>query len=186
MRLNKKSFTLIELVITTSILAIVMTVIYSAFSAGTFGINDIQEKISAYRSGRAALDIISLDLKNSVMFSGSNSMFNGSQNELSFLVKDKQAKLARVSYAYSKGRLLRFQRNGKDSLNDSLKPKSKNVCNHVGKIKFEYAYFLKEPDASLQWQDSWSNVNSLPIAVKVNLALQYKTRYSFTGIIYLP
>ena len=81
---NRRSFTLVELLIASSIFAVVMVALYAAFSSGVFGYRNIQERIDAYHQARLVLEHLDRDLRNSFAYSAADTKFSGQNDKVSF------------------------------------------------------------------------------------------------------
>ena len=84
-KMSLTGFTLVELLITSSIFLVVMSMLYLAFQSGIFGYRNIEETINLYQTAREILERLNLDLRNSVVYSDEDTKFIGTKNEVSFL-----------------------------------------------------------------------------------------------------
>lgn len=193
-----KAFTLVELLIASSIFLVVAVTIYSAFGAGIFGFRDIQENIDIQQAARQVLGRIDIDLRNSFVYSMNETKFTGNENEISFLTlvdtfsKDKIVQeYAFVSYAVSQNTLMRLCRRGQESLNVNSEISPEEIAANISQIAFSYGY-IDPADGSLRFQDSWGSPSAsseqkvLPVAVKIAVSIKDKTEQTFERIIYLP
>jgi len=197
----KRSFTLVEVLIASLIITIVMITVYTAFGSGIFGYRNIEDKITVYQTARSILEHLNQDVRNAIVFSSSESMFEGASDKVSFLslvdsyrASKMRGSYALVSYYYEDSKLMRLCRKGSEALNiesDSTKPQE------VGSdldIKFEYGYLqinAASAQETLAFKDSWGyetqeESQKLPVALRVRLAVKGRPDEVFERTIYLP
>jgi prepilin-type N-terminal cleavage/methylation domain-containing protein len=194
----KSGLTLIEVVVTTAIIAVVMTSVYTAFNAGIFGFRNIEESINTYQAARGVLERLNLDLANAFSFSQEDSKFQGSQQHLSFLTlidtftgQELVPVYSFVSYDQQADKLMRLCRKGQLALNENSQVEPDEMASSV-EIKFEYG-FLTAKDSQMQFKDSWATTgnileekNNFPLAIRVSLTVKGKTTQEFKRTIYIP
>jgi type II secretion system protein J len=188
--MNKsRSFTLIELLIASSIFAVVMVALYAAFSSGVFGYRNIDERVSAYQQARQAMGRINRDIRNSYVYSSGDVKFGGTADKVSFmtLVDDYSLleivrNMAFVSYYLEGNTLMRLCRRGQESLKDTSQAKADEMSFDIDKLTFTYIY---EDNGALKEADAWDSSKKLPVAVMVKLSLKKKSTYDFERTIYL-
>jgi len=185
---KSRSFTLVELLIASSIFAVVMVALYGAFSSGVFGYRNIDERVSAYQQARQALERINRDIRNSYVYSSVDTKFSGASDKVSFmaLVDDYSflefvRNVAFVSYYLEGDTLMRLCRRGQESLKDSSQSKADEMSSDIDKLTFTYVY---EDNGALKEADAWDLAKKLPAAVKVKLSLKKKFTYDFERIVY--
>ncbi len=181
MKKKKKALTLLELLIVSSISAVIMVSIYAAFRTGTFGYRDIQNNIKVYQAARQILERINTDLRNAFAYSNNETKFKGDTNGISFLTlvdtfsRDKITQdYAFVSYKLEGNTLMRLCRKNKDALNDKSEVAWQEFGSNIKEITFSYGFLL--PGQPLQWKDLWDNPLALPVAVKVKLVFQNRAQ----------
>jgi len=186
---NCRSFTLVELLIASSIFALVMVALYAAFSSGVFGYRNIQERIDAYQQARLVLEHLDRDLRNSFAYSAADTKFSGQGDKVSFLSladdyrgNEIISAFAFISYYLEGDKLMRLCRKDQESLDPDSKIKADEFAFGVEKIAFTYIYQDKE---AVKEKDTWDDPKSLPLAVKVDLTLKNKNAYAFERTIYL-
>ncbi|MFH0856107.1 MAG: type II secretion system protein GspJ [Candidatus Omnitrophota bacterium] len=180
---HSKAFTLIELLISLCVFAIIMVTLYSAFNTGVTGLGRIEANATALESGYFTLERIGKDLRNSFAYSSDDSRFSGDNAGLSFLTLGPQFSF--IKYSLSGKVLLRLARVNQDALQNASGTKPKILARNVKQIKFTYIYL--DPDSKeLKETDAWNDTSALPVAVKVNLVLEGKRDAAFTRTIYLP
>lgn len=214
LRFNKTrgAFTLIELLIASSILAIVMVTIFSAFHSGIFGFRNIDETIEAHQAARFILEQMSLDLKNSFNYkdSGKNAKFIGRGQEISFLAlvdtfshSSLVREFAFVSYKLENNKLFRLCRKAHESLNKNSQIQAEELIDNID-IAFQYSNGkISEENQKMEFKDTWAGQDGpadeqefLPAVVKINLTVhpasgrktgeKEKRGQKFERTIYLP
>jgi prepilin-type N-terminal cleavage/methylation domain-containing protein len=186
---GKRAFTLIEVLIASSIFAVVMVALYAAFSSGVFGWRNIEEQTEAYQQARHILGRMNLDLRNSFAYASGDAGFSGSGDKISFFatVDDYQENgfirnYALVSYYQQGNKLMRLCRRNSDSLNPASEVKAGEIGSGVERISFTYIYIDKGKSRE---SESCDNAKIFPAAVKVKLVLKKKYAYEFERMIYL-
>lgn len=174
---TNRSFTLLELVITSSILMLIMLGLYVSFNAGIFAYRHIEGVLDTAQTALKTLEHINSDLRNSFAYSTDEPKFTGSKNEISFLTlvdtfrEDKKAQdYAFVLYKLEENNLLRLCRRNQESLNDKIEISPKILAPNVEEIVFSYGYFNPEKQ-TLEWKDA---PDIFPVAVKVSLTIKNK------------
>ncbi len=188
MNSKNKSFTLIELLITSSIFMVVMLTVYISFNTGIFGYRNIEGTLSVSQTATKVLERINLDLRNSFAYSTDETKFSGSKNEISFLTLAQD--YAFISYKLEENNFLRLCRRNQESLNDNSETEPKILASNLKEIVFSYGYV--DPQSQiLEWKDTWDDPILLPAAVKVNLSIKNEigrnsAEQDFERIIFLP
>jgi prepilin-type N-terminal cleavage/methylation domain-containing protein len=208
--LSLTGFTLVELLVASSIFVVVMLTIYSAFHSGIFGYRNIEATIDTYQTARMVLERINLDLRNSFAYSQEESKFQGKNNELSFLTlvdsyqyqEDKIIQIqdyAFVSYQLETNKLMRLCRKNQEALKEEEKSEiqPEEMASGVD-IEFEYGDIYTGPTGQqeIKFKKSWAveladekladEKRVLPQAVRVNLTIKGKAEQNFARTIYLP
>lgn len=186
---RSRSFTLIELLIASSILTVVMAALYAAFSSGVFGYRNIDERVSAYQQARQALERIDRDIRNSYSYALKDTKFNGGSDKISFMALVDDYSLigsvrnqAFVSYYLDGNTLMRLCRRGRESLKEASQVKADEMGPDIGKLTFTYLY---EDNGALKETDAWDPAKKLPAAVKIKLSLRKRSTYDFERTVYL-
>ncbi len=176
-RVSLTGFTLVEVLITSAIFAVIMVTIYSVFRTGTFGYRNIEENLDAQQSARQVLERMALDLRNSFNFSDNSTGFSGKHNEIlffslvdTFLEGKFLKKYALVSYKLQEDKLMRLCRTGKEALNDKSEVGFEEFVPEIKEITFDYAQILPQ-ETAISWKDGWDDNKILPLAVKIKLTL---------------
>jgi len=176
--IHKKAFTLIELIITTLILAIIVVSIYSAFSIG----------IKAWKRGNEGQDIqkvrsgllkMQKELKGSFFFS--RVPFRGTSTEIIFplsMPDGETEKVYIISYSVTEDkdanlkRLMRKEEVFTERLEEAKEPIERLLFS-ASSIEFEYAYRLKDGSRGFEWQLFWDESQKrLPSAVRISFKLK--------------
>lgn len=179
---NRRSFTLLELLISISIFAVVMLSLYAAFSSGIFGLRRVEEEAVASETGYLALSRIGRDLRNAFAYSADDVKFTGQKNTLSFLTLGPE--FTAVSYTLSGNNLLRSAGINKDALNTDSGIKPRVVAKNVKQI--EFTYISCDPDTKeLTEAGDWNDAAALPVAVRVILTLEKRENAPLSRTIYL-
>lgn len=190
--MNNRSFTLIELLIASSIFIIIMVTLYLSFNTGLFGYKRIEDALFSSSTALRALGRINLDLRNSFAYSDNETKFQGNENEISFLTlldafrDDKITQdYAFISYNLEGNKLLRLCRRNQDSLNEKADMKSQILASDIEKIIFSYGHY-DSGKHTLEWEDKWNETAGLPAAVKIILTVKKnETGCDFERMIYL-
>lgn len=175
MRKNNKGLTLIELLITTSLIAMMGLAVYSVFSRGIAVWN--VASVSDYREAeiRFALEKAARELRNSVGFPGAT--FSGTESEVSFPTYINvtrpdgvpMAEVGRAVYYYDAGNkaVLRSQQSYIESFGEGS-PAAKEQVGSVSGLKFEYCRY-RAGEKGHEWVDSWQHASGPPLGVRINL-----------------
>lgn len=192
------AFTLVELLVASTIFAVLMISLYSAFHTGMFGYRKIEEAIDISQKAGQILERINLDLRNSFVFSKDDAKFVGHKDSLSFLtimdvfVEDEMKPMySFVSYGWDGKALMRSCRKDKDSLNDGSALEAEEMGAGIKETSFEYGFMTKE--GKLEWKNSWASNESesaekaiCPVAVKVKITIKDKIEKEFERTIFFP
>ncbi|MGD0335821.1 MAG: type II secretion system protein GspJ [Candidatus Omnitrophota bacterium] len=181
---NKQGFTLVELLIASSIATIIILSLYSAFQTGISSYKRADSVFEVSTNARIAFNRIELDLKNSFQYTQNDSHFKGTAGSMDFIsLLDTYANgklnpdICRIKYELVDGILRRYCYKGIDSLKkvEALTQLPDEICGNVKALSFRYAYATRNPSSPYEWQESWpeeSQLNLVPIAVKITLTLQ--------------
>jgi prepilin-type N-terminal cleavage/methylation domain-containing protein len=180
--IKKKSFTLIEVLIATSIIAIVAASLYSAFYTGILSYRKLDAEFETYQTARVILNRLEADLKNSFAYTEADPKFFGQKDFLEFFnviniysSGKSYPAVCRVKYELEGRALKRSYFPGLRALASEAEPVSEELTSSIQGISFEYALGLDRPDNPYLWQEAWSEEQikktPLPLAVKVKLSL---------------
>lgn len=170
-----KGFTLIEILVAMTILATVMSILYSTFSTSSANAKIIEERADDLSSLTGALDIVSQEVRGAYTGTeGSQPVLTGKKDLFRFttltpFVKDNEPAVQMVSYTFEDGKLTRktFQGIGTEAKSESVLLEG-----------------VKEPSFSFfngkEWVEEWPSGSNLPFGVKV--VFSYKGRDAATVI----
>ncbi|MDD5195851.1 MAG: prepilin-type N-terminal cleavage/methylation domain-containing protein, partial [Candidatus Omnitrophica bacterium] len=149
----RKSFTLIELLIVASIVAVLSLSLYSAFATGILSYKKFDSSFETYQSARTTLRKIETDLRNSFPYLKEDSRFIGQPNSIEFFgVVDsyKNGKvytdICRITYQIDKEVLSRSLYIGLEALRDNTIASAQELSGRVKEVSFQYAYSTDNPD----------------------------------------
>jgi len=179
-------FTLMEVLVATSIFAVVVVSIYSAFHTGMQAYRKVDASFGIYQTARLVFARIESDLRNSFVYTEDDSRFTGtadSFNLLSVLPSyDNSGKaslnICRVKYAMQDGGFARSLFKGLEAFKEGPKDEPQTLSSSIKAVSFEYAFSKREFSETYEWQDSWpkrdeeEQKKSLPLAVKIKLSIE--------------
>jgi type II secretory pathway component PulJ len=179
---NKKSFTLIEILIAVTIITLIILSLYSAFNTGILAYKKIDSAFDSYQEARIILNRLEADLKNSFAYSKESSFFKGGSQTLDFFNvsqiydKDKEySDLCRIKYYLEGSNLKRAIYSGLSALTEDESVESQDFSTMVKNIDFEYAYVSTDGKPGIVWQNVWPQKDEqgkgLPLAVRIKLVL---------------
>lgn len=196
-----KGFTLLEVLIATSIIAIVAMSLYSAFHTGVLSYKKIGASFEVYQSARSILNRMELDLSNAFGYSDEDSKFSGQKETLDFFsVIDsysgikKYSNVCRIKYEVKNKILNRSCFTDLKALTAGAEPVTEEFPFGVSEISFEYAFDLNIATGAYEWFGAWPKEKNekgpLPLAVKIKLVFTESTKaqtpLEFIKIIPLP
>jgi len=188
MKRGTPAFTLVELLVSSAILVAVLAAVYVSFEAGLFGYRDVMEALRQSETAGLTLWQMNTELRNALAFAKDQTCFEGKRREISFLAivpaADSET-LARLSYLLEGGKIYRKIYRGKESLNRDASVQPQEICSGVEELRFEYGYPGPAP-GELLWKDYWDDPGVLPVAVRITLAVQAKTRRIFERVVFCP
>lgn len=185
MNRKKKSFTLIEVLITSAITGIIILSVFSAFNTGFLAYKRVDSAFDIYQQARIIFSKLETDLRNSFAYSKDASCFKGSAQSMDFFNisdiygQDKQhSELCYIKYQFDGSILRRSVYAGIAALGDYADDEEQKFSNTVSSIDLEYACINEDDEKSITWQDSWpqteEQIRQLPRAVKIKLSLMNK------------
>jgi len=208
---TKKAFTLIELLIASSLLVVIILALYTGFHVGITTGNTSQEVSDELQELRIFFDTFEQDLRNCVIYDDSNpnnlnSGFNGEETKLGFLsrgsrfifIDDKSVEIDEiraVSYIYDEDNQAVFRdtfqfsdflSNG-FSVPDAAKNESNRVARKIKEFRISYISVSSTLIPQPIEEDSWPSDKGIPAKVKVRLVFARGNRETeFTRTIHLP
>jgi general secretion pathway protein J len=189
---NRQAFTLIELIISLTIIAVILVIIFGAFRIGIRAWEKGEKDIDKQQRYRIVLDLIhrqitSITYKKATIDDQDRLILNGDAKSFEFashvsLKPENKFGVAYVKYVVVKGesteeRLVAYEKNmvlfDKDFKFSDIEPDAFfELIPYVTAISFEY---LKPPEIGLEekpkWQDRWDpeNDQGLPMAVRMSV-----------------
>ncbi|UCC94428.1 MAG: prepilin-type N-terminal cleavage/methylation domain-containing protein [Candidatus Omnitrophota bacterium] len=189
---RKRGFTLIEILISTSLLVIVGLAIYSTFNSGI----KIWQKVRKSYEGEDVnilFEKFTTDLKNSFHYKGVK--FIGSKHNVIFptLVTAPSAAsglrkgVGQVSYRFDEdgGSIIQEKRN----LSAIYKEKEGIIREILRDVKLlEFTYYMHDPlSDEYFWVEEWTEEETFPLAVSMKLEIIYDAKtYQFTKKVNIP
>jgi type II secretion system protein J len=195
---TEKAFTLIELIIATSILAFLMSVIYFIFWKGLSIWEKGNARTQMYQNARVCLDTIAREIRTSFINSSNPCLiFKGDKHSLYYTSTSNKADkkgeydLCEIGYRLKGSKL---QRRIKTILNSASGTGGSTATIASPVLGLDFQYY----DGS-EWKESWDSTmgtpedtgdDSLPLAVKITLVTQDErgegTPLTLSTIAYLP
>lgn len=185
MRHNKSSaWTLIEVLISASIAAVIIAGVYSAFQAGLVSYRRIDAAFLPYQAARNIFNRLELDLRNSFAYTAGDSGFQAGRQNLdfysvldSFKEGEEIRDFCRVKYEADVGLLRRLVYAGQEAVRPNGTARTESAYK-IKEISFQYAVSTGA-QKEIEWQDTWpgdaSRKDRLPLAVKIKLFLEVST-----------
>jgi len=172
----RSAFTLLEMLISVSILALVITVITAALYSGIV----VWEQAGGYGAGRmdaiVAIERLESDLGNSVPFFENN--FSGNADSMSFtrLVHDDPGyqavgRICLLQYEYDAKTKELKRRIADFSAGDAGDAGFETILSGVERMKLTYAEAPKTRTEAPLWGNSWTPGHGLPIAVGIEIEI---------------
>ncbi|MCG8430545.1 MAG: prepilin-type N-terminal cleavage/methylation domain-containing protein [Candidatus Omnitrophica bacterium] len=188
-RSSLTGFTLVEVLITTVIVAVISLAIYSSLAQGL----SLYQRV---RTGVPEEDVniffykFNMDLKNSFVYQEQG--FSGNEEEFSFwtLTPSRQfeAKTAgKVSYRFDPGSEILSRRvSDYSEVAEGSEPQDATYLGGVRMVRLAY-YFFDEEKKEYEWRRECTEEDILPFAVRVEVALEDGVDDSvFTKTVFLP
>ncbi|MFH1190258.1 MAG: prepilin-type N-terminal cleavage/methylation domain-containing protein [Candidatus Omnitrophota bacterium] len=171
-RLRKAAFTLIELLIVTSALAVTSMAVYAVFSSGLKIWREAAKQLPE-EDLAIFIDKFTTDLRNSFKFEGMN--FTGTRSAVEFATLVNSQRLN----SRSAGKIRYFYDNHTDKLSREIRDFShistddhgriQGLVGNVKSVKFGYYYYDK-PTKEYVWKDEApEDEKALPLAVRIEL-----------------
>jgi prepilin-type N-terminal cleavage/methylation domain-containing protein len=177
---HAKGFTLIELTISSILIALVIMAIYTALSTGMKIWAKTNETVIDKEQAILAADRLSKELRNSIPFLLIGYEFKEAQISFPLLVTgsltedetpiENSSLPAKITYLYDaeKTAIIRQQ----EILGKDKKPTIKEIANGIKSIKFFYRFYDSER-SKWDWNEKWEQ-QIKPGAVKIEIVLQGK------------
>lgn len=186
------AFSLLELLIVSSIFSVMMLSIYSAFQAGILSYNKMDSAFNIYQTARVILNRMEQELKNSFIYCLEDSGFEGQGQALRFFSLSDAfaqgravANICRIKYEQDLTNNV-LKRNVSRGLavleSDDKGASAEELSSAIQKISFEYASSSNRLDEPFTWQPAWpkpgdaEQKKELPLAVRIKLSLAEKNK----------
>jgi len=181
LRTDKRAFTLVEIIIATSILAFLMVTLHRVFLVSSSAWKKGDARIKMYQNGRVCLDVMSREIRCALISPGNSQLvFNGDEDALSYVStfhkpdESGEFDLFEVGYSLSsQGQVLRRIKTHLDSF--SARGGATSVlANNILELSFSY-------NNESVWQDRWDSSmgtpdntkdDYLPQAVQIDIIVQ--------------
>jgi general secretion pathway protein J len=189
--MREAGFTLLELLVSMTLLALLSLVLFGGFRFGTRAWDRSETSTAATSEIRRAQDIIAETLGRAypeMQFSDPKNphvFFEGNANEVTFLGPDGSGSGAMaVIHLAHEGDALVMIATPELARDTGAETKTRQLLDHVA--TFELAYFGAAKDTdSPRWFSSWSNVSRLPKLVRIRASLT-TARPGWTEMIVTP
>lgn len=199
LRSTQYAFTLVELLISVSIFAIIGVVLYSSYRGGVLTWRRINSETTFQQKMRYALDRMSEDIRNTVFMS--NLPFEGLADKMEFVCLGRSMVseglgIARVSYYLSfdeedmaGGAIIRKEETIKNALSSGVAgedlttkgvgktepEKKQSLLGGVSGLKFSYLAVYEESgedgEKENEWLDFWEEKGALPMGIKIEFTM---------------
>lgn len=185
---HTQGFTLVELLIATSIFVVTIISVYAAFQTGVVTYHKIDSAFSVYQTARILLQRLETELTNACMFSKEGSGFRGKADALEFFSVSSvfkngafSANVLRLKYELQTNALRRSVATGGEIIKEGGET-IETLSDDIKEISFWYASHSNAPEEAYDWQQIWPKPNdagqlkSLPLAVKIRLTVIERNR----------
>ncbi len=168
--MNKKGFTLLELILAITILSIVTLIIGSAFRLGIKAWEKGEAETRETQRLRSLSGMISQSIKSAYSYKMKIEdenviVFEGDKNSILF-VTASDAGFKWVRYSYKDGALVFTEGILPDKkFMEKIKEDEEVIDSDIGEVKFEYLSTSEEG-----WQEEWNLGDGIPSAVRVKVA----------------
>ena len=185
-------FTLLELLLVTSLLALIGLAIFSTFSRGLAVWQRGSQNNTAELKARFALEKFGQEFRNSFKFSGLE--FSGARDQITFptivnssgIAEKPRWQVGRVSYFFDSGKNSVFRRgeNYVDTF-QSGRPPAEEVIPRVKDFQISY-YYYDYLSGIYKWMDFISDSDRWPSGVKIEFTLAGEKEKTIVKTVYLP
>ncbi|MFH1246136.1 MAG: type II secretion system protein GspJ [Candidatus Omnitrophota bacterium] len=194
---GNKGLTFIELVLAVSIFSVVAVVLYSVLNTGILAWRSAEVSGGMYQELRYALDILSRDLRNAVVYSDKEDFvnFSGKSSEISFYslqdtydAASAHTELRKIAYNLDETKhiLQRLSQSFADSVQKTSMSEPEEIAGKIDHINFYYCYEDKGNVPDYKWESTWNKQQALPRGVKIELGLVTKDAAVFNKYIFIP
>lgn len=204
---NRRSFTLVELLIAVTVVSLVAVALYSVFSNGLKAWRIGNRDRSYARNLRLVSEKMDRDLRNAFQFS--HIPFEGTEDSIMFAAlvlvesdadEDISESEEEAAEHCAVGRIAYFYDSQKDALCREVKPFSEVFADeevgegevlieYVGDLELSYCY-LDNATENYKWKDDWETEeqDSIPQAVKIEMSFKKgsERKEDFVKTVFLP
>jgi len=198
---RKKAFTLIEILISVTVVSLIGVTLYSVFANGINAWRRGNENGNYERNIRFTSEKIARELRN--VFKFSEIAFEGTEDSVMFpaLILSKpnydedntkaHYEVGRIAYFYDKGKdvLYREEKVFPEVVNEEKIDEGKVLIQNLSKLEFNYCY-LDNATGTYKWKNDWKKEeqDSIPQAVKMKLSFKkgVAKEDEFSRIIFIP
>ncbi|MFC1646231.1 type II secretion system protein J [Candidatus Omnitrophota bacterium] len=183
--INKKltGFALIELLVAISIFSIVITVVYTTLFISLKTYHRTQRELRLTQDINKVLDKLSMELRNCYDAEYKEQEDKGgfiadAQRVSFFTIQNVYSQgsfektLARISYSFSDGKLLKKTQRDKEAFLDESDFKEEELISGVQSFKIEYLYFKKaffQEDYKYEWKSEWVDKSQIPQGIRIEI-----------------
>ena len=184
---HQAAFTLVELLISSTIMALVIITVYSVFASGITVWKKGSQTSTYERRLRLFSEKLSRELRNTFKFS--NILFEGTADEIAFAGLVKQG-VGRISYFLNaKNIFCRRQQSYAQSFKKDDWAEPEELIFGISELNFSYCY-LDNASGEYKWKPKWvkGEQDTIPVAVKIELIFkaELKPESKFTKTIFIP
>ena len=191
------AFTLIELLISATLMALVSVAVYSVFSNGMMAWHRGNRDRIYLWNIRQINQKLTEELRN--VFKFSNIAFEGTKDSIRFpalipvvLAEGKKSynEVGRIAYFYDKKKAILYkeEKTYQEVFSKDKIDRRKIVIRHVKKLEFSYCYF-DNATGKYKWKDDWKieEQSSIPQAVKIKLIFENEGKLQeYDSTIFIP
>lgn len=185
----KSAFTLIELIVTLSIVVMIAAAVFSTLAGGI----NVYKRVKAYggqqRDALLSLERLEKELNNVFIISGIN--FTGDSKNIAFpcfasALFENTSGLGRISYRFDDktGDFLRAEQGYAETM-EPQPAVPKKVASLKG-LSFNYYYFDQDTE-SYAWKDFWDTDGKIPVGVKIEAEFETGAKViKVSRIVFIP
>lgn len=163
-------FTLIEILVSITILSIVMSILYGTFSTSSANAKVIEERADELSSLTGAMDVLSQEVRGAfISYDAASELFSGKKEEIRFtaatpFVKEDEPAVQRVSYLFDGEKLIR--KTSKEGQEAEVERESLILEGANGP---SFSFFNGK-----EWIEEWPAGKSLPYGIKITFSYKGK------------
>ncbi len=175
----KSAFTLLELLISISLVTMTLALLYTSYIDQIRTANLINKRCSVFIEGNTIMKILTEELENIDSVPVNNKVFSGNSGELVYRSRKKTFKLSEnkmsfLNYKYNSSKFSLTRKN----IDDTGILSSVDLGSMIKSVKFNFFDGNK-------WVEKWETTNKLPFAVMIFLEFTMFDK-KLRSIVYLP